>query len=390
MSFEPRALLVIGAFLCWTLAAAIEFQAIRPDAHRRLPGAWAIGLLMHGLGLILISQRGLIPDVWSLALGNMLLLAAPLFYFSALQRLRGIKPNLWVIAAVPVSVGVLLAAADFGPQPFAARVMVFTAAAVFVLGLICWSAAQAARAGYRTGGWLILGPNLVLATLTVFRAVSVASGEVSGIFGSQGIQVAFYLVNDVCIALAAFGYMDIARTRTLREMQGSSAQSPDAQTGLYSREAFLRSGREEMQRARRREYAVTLMLIQIDRLDSSAADLVLKRVGATIQRDIRMYDVAGRLEGNLMGVVMPELGLGDAVAVAERIRATVAEDPTFQNGIRPVTVSAGVCQAASQEQDLDAVMAAAAACLERARLQGGNCVVTPDTPALKSFIQDTI
>ena len=382
MNFDPRALLVVGAFLCWTLAAAIEFQAIRPQADRRLPGAWSIGLLVHGLGLILISQRGLISDVWTIALANMLLLAAPLFYYSALQGLRGIRPNLWLIAAVPASVGVLLPAAGFGPAAFAARVVIFTVAAVFALGLICWSAGQAARAGYKTGGLLILGSNLVLATLTVVRAVSVAHGEVSGIFGSQGIQVAFYLVNDACIAVAAFGFMDIARTRGVRELQGPTAQSPDPQTGLYSREAFLRSGMEEMNRARRHGHAVTVMLAQVDGLEAPAiakhnrfADLALRRVAATIQRDIRMYDVAGRLSGALVGVVMPELHLAAGAAVAERIRVTIAEDPAIQNGAVTVAISAGLAEAGPAEE-LEEVMARAAGCLERARLQGGNCVVT--------------
>jgi diguanylate cyclase (GGDEF)-like protein len=326
----------------------------------------------------------------------MLLLAAPLFYFYALQGLRGVRPNSWLIAAVPVSVGVLLPAVGFGPQAFSARVMIFTAAAVFTLGLICWSATQAVRAGYKAGGWVIFGSILVLAVLTIIRAVAVASGEVSGLFGSQGVQVAFYLVNDACIVMAAFGYMDSARSRSVREMQGSAAQSPDAQTGLYSREAFMRSGREEMSRARRHDHATTVMLVQIDGLESPAiakhnrfADLALRRVATTIQRDIRMYDVAGRLSGALVGVVMPELDLAEGAAVAERIRATVAEDPAIQNGALSVTISAGLCEA-GPAQELEEVLVAAAACLERARLLGGNRVVTPDTPPLMSFVEGTI
>lgn len=398
MNFDPRALLIIGAFLCWILAVAIEFNAISPGTRRRLPGPYTAGLLLHGLGLILISQRGLIADLWTILVANVLLLAAPLFYFSALQAARGLKADFRVLAAMPVSMAVLLPIAGFGPQAFGARVMIFTGAALFAFGLICWAALQLARAGHRAGGWIIFGAIFTLGCLTVTRAVSVASGQVSGIFDSQIVQLTFYLLNDVCITLAAFGYMDVARSRNMQERsQPSSAMSPDAQTGLYSREAFLRSGLEELNRARRREYAITLMLVRLDRVDDTQAakgdalvDLALKRVAATILRDIRMYDVAGRLSGAVMGVIMPELALADAVAVAERIREIVAGDPAIRNGVQGVTVSAGVCELDPVLDSLDSSLAVASSCLERARAMGGNCVITPASSAPKSFVQDTV
>jgi len=396
VTFDARALLVIGAFLCWVLAVAIEFNAFRPDTRRKLPGPYTIGLLLHGLGLVLISQRGLIADLWTILFANVLLLAAPLFYFSALQAVRGLKANFKVLAAMPVSMAVLLPIAGFGPQAFGARVMIFTSAALFAFGLICWAALQLIRAGHKPGGWMILGSTLTLGGLALTRAVSVATGQVSGVFDSHLIQLSFYLVNDVCITLAAFGYMDVARTRDLK-VYSVGAMSPDAQTGLYSREAFLRSGLEELNRARRRDYAITLMLIQLDRMEQASVakgedfvDLALKRVAAITQRDIRMYDVAGRLSSGVMGVLMPELALSEAVAVAERIRVTVAEDPAIRNGVFGVTVSAGVCEVDTRHENLDPVLALAASCLDRARAVGGNCVMTPASPAPKSFIQDTI
>ncbi len=396
MTFDARALLIVGAFLCWVLALAIEFLAIRTDARRWLPGAYTAGLLIHGLGLILISQRGLIGDLWSILLANVLLLLAPLFYFSALQAVRGLKPDYRVLAAMPVSMAVLLPVVGFSQQAFTSRVMIFTCAALFAFGLICWAAFRIARAG-KSGGWMILGAIGTLAALTLTRAMSVAAGQVSGVFDSQGVQLAFYLVNDACIALAAFGYMDIIRARRQPQLDRPSEMAPDAQTGLYSRAAFLRSGMEELNRARRKDYAITLMLIQVDRIDATTAakgagfvELALKRVATSILRDIRMYDVAGRLSESVMGVIMPELALADAVDVAERIRSAIEEDPAIRNGTYGVTVSAGVCEVEKIHQELGEVMAVAHQCLERARALGGNRVVTPDRSLSKSFVADTI
>jgi len=398
VTFDSRALLIVGAFLCWILALAIEFLAIRPDAKRRLPGPYTTGLLIHGLGIILVSQRGLVPDLWSILVANVLVLAAPLFYFTALQAVRGAKADIRLLAAMPVAMAVLLPAVGFGPQAFVARVVIFTCAALFAFSLIAWSGLQLVRAGHRAGGWMIFGATLTLAILAVTRALSVASGEVSGVFDSQVTQMTFYLVNDACIVLAAFGYMDVMRARFEPPKAGTpSVLSPDAQTGLYSREAFMRSGLEELHRARRRGYAITLVLVQLDRLELAAAakggdfvDLALKQVAVSIQRDIRMYDVAGRLSSGVMGVIMPELALTEAVAVAERIRTTVAEDPAISNGVFAITISAGVCEIETLHEDLHEALAMANTCLERAQVLGGNCVVTPDSPAPRSSVQNTI
>ncbi len=397
MTFDSRALLIVGAFLCWILALAIEFLAIRPDTGRRLPGPYTAGLLIHGLGLILISQRGLVADLWSILVANVLLLAAPLFYFSAVQAVRGVKADLRLLAVMPVSMAVLLPAVGFGPQAFVARVFIFTTAALFAFSLFGWAGLKLARGGHKAGGWMIVGAVATIAVLTVVRALSVAGGEVSSVFDSQFVQVAFYLVNLISIALAAFGYMDVIRTRAAQPRVSNSVLSPDAQTGLYSREAFLRSGMEELHRARRRGYSITLVLVRIDRMEEAAAakgrefiELALKRVAASIQRDIRMYDVAGRLSSGVMGVIMPELAQAEAQAVADRIRATVAEDPAIRNGVYGITISAGVCGIDTAQEDLDKPIADATACLERARLLGGNCVITPDSPTPRTFVQDTI
>src|SRR5471032_18940 len=93
VSFDARTLLIIGGFLCWLLAAAIEFQAVRPSGSRVVPDAWTLGLLAGGMGLNLISQSGLVADVWTISLANALLLVSLLFSYVALQKIRGAVTN---------------------------------------------------------------------------------------------------------------------------------------------------------------------------------------------------------------------------------------------------------------------------------------------------------
>lgn len=408
MSLDSRTLLILGGFLCWILAATIEFQAIRPSDRRVLPDAWTLGLLAQGVGLNLISQRGLIPDAWSIALAHAMLLIGLLCYYVALQKVRGVATSTLLVTAMPVGVAIALAIIGFSTEAFPMRVLVIMTAWVFGFGLSVWSAVQLARSEYTAGASLILVSNVVLAGLALAFAFAVAAREVPGVFGGNSAQLAFYAVNNVCIALSTFGYMDIGRVARNR-LRNSGTMQPDELTGLYSRVAFMKIGEGELYRARREGYPICVMAIKIDGLDVVKAlrgpvfaDRVLKRVADIVLREIRIYDAAGRLSAELIGVVMPELTLEAGLEVAERIRTKVANQVFEARDDTRIAISAGLCEAPNSPQydpqldphsdphDLDRVIAVAEACLDRAFAEGGNRVVSPNTPASKDFVEGTI
>jgi diguanylate cyclase (GGDEF)-like protein len=398
VSFDARTLLVVGGILSWILAAVIEFQAARPNHARVLPDPWTLGLLAKGLGLNLLSQRGLVPDLWSISVANSLLLMGPLFCYAALQRVRGVATNFLLIAAVPVSVGILLPIIGFSPAQFPARTIVFTGAALFGFSLNCWSATQLWRAGHRSGAGLILGTSITLATIALAHAGAVAGGGIPGLFGGNTIQLTLYAINDVCIALSTLGYMIILRALRGPKERIDPDLLPDALTGLYSRPAFIRSGQAELERASLHGNSVAVMKIQIDGFDAlnathgrTFADQQLKRLALLVQRDIRNFDLAGRLSEDTVGVLMPELTLAQALSSGERIRAAFASEPVSRNGhALGITISLGACATDPHRADLESAMAAAAACLQRARLAGGNQVATPQSLPSKNFVEGTI
>jgi diguanylate cyclase (GGDEF)-like protein len=151
-------------------------------------------------------------------------------------------------------------------------------------------------------------------------------------------------------------------------------------------------------RARLRDNPVTVMTIQIDGFDSlganqgrAYADEQLRRVASVVQKDIRNFDLAGRLSGSMLGVLMPELTLREGEAAAERIRAAVQAVTTFHNGMeRSVTISIGLAEADPEHADLESALALAAACLHRASLAGGNRAVTPASPPSMAFVEGTV
>src|SRR5436190_22189166 len=97
-----------------------------------------------------------------------------------------------------------------------------------------------------------------------------------------------------------------------------------------SRRALAEALAQELDRARRYNLAVTILLADIDRFKSIndtrghiAGDSVLRQVGDMLRREARSVDIVARYGGEEFVVVMPETATQGAAIFAERIRARV-------------------------------------------------------------------
>jgi two-component system, cell cycle response regulator len=126
----------------------------------------------------------------------------------------------------------------------------------------------------------------------------------------------------------------------------------DELTGLYNRRYLFAHLDELIVRVNRDGVGAALLLFDIDhfkRVNDSCGhgggDEVLRQIARRALSSVRSADLVARLGGEEFAVVMPETDLVVAAAVAERLRAAVAEEPfvAAPEGIaRPVTVSIGV------------------------------------------------
>ncbi len=130
----------------------------------------------------------------------------------------------------------------------------------------------------------------------------------------------------------------------------------DELTGLFNRREMDRLLQEEISRSQRHQRPLSLLMVDIDwfkRVNDDfghqAGDGALRQVAQAILDSIRTLDRAARYGGEEMAVILPETSGTEALVVAERIRAKVAErsfsvaETTTPDGadIR-LTVSVGV------------------------------------------------
>jgi diguanylate cyclase (GGDEF)-like protein len=164
----------------------------------------------------------------------------------------------------------------------------------------------------------------------------------------------------------------------------------DALTGVYNRRYMDRRLAEEIARARRQSYSVSCMYIDVDYFKQvndthghQAGDDVLREVASRIKAELRMSDALGRFGGEEFVVLLIDADLESASIVAQRIRASVADQPFLLGegqGLQ-VTVSIGVAALADFEREhpieevAQALVAQADAALYEAKQNGRNQVV---------------
>lgn len=170
------------------------------------------------------------------------------------------------------------------------------------------------------------------------------------------------------------GLAEAQRARAVRD--GS-----DPLTGALDRRAFLGRLVEEVERARRYNHTLSLLVVDVDGLKSINAthgigtgDTVLRAVAAGCVDVLRETDLLGRLGDDEMGVLLPSTDGGGALALAERLRAALARRPlTDGAGGLAVTVCIGGAEAG--DDSVEVLLGRAQTALQAAQAQGPDHVM---------------
>ncbi|WP_462325709.1 sensor domain-containing diguanylate cyclase [Desulfoplanes sp.] len=160
----------------------------------------------------------------------------------------------------------------------------------------------------------------------------------------------------------------------------------DGLTGLFNRRYFVDCVEKEIERSRRYERSLSMILFDIDhfkRINDTygheKGDQVLRNLARCVRRACREQDVLGRVGGEEFAVLLPETGREQAVAMAERLRQSVeCERVTVGEGeVIHFSISVGVTSKNRENQGMDfqTLFTRADALMYRAKESGRNRVV---------------
>jgi diguanylate cyclase (GGDEF)-like protein len=124
----------------------------------------------------------------------------------------------------------------------------------------------------------------------------------------------------------------------------------DALTQIFNRRYFNEALERELNRSRRYERELSLVLFDIDffkRINDThghlAGDGILRQVSSALKQKLRREDIFARTGGEEFGVILPEIGLAGARITAEKCRRTIESTAMGHDGkVIPVTISVGV------------------------------------------------
>jgi diguanylate cyclase (GGDEF)-like protein len=159
--------------------------------------------------------------------------------------------------------------------------------------------------------------------------------------------------------------------------------SCDALTGVANRATALAGLELEVDRARRENGSVAMLITDVDhfkrvndQFGHPVGDIVLREIAVRMSRIVRPYDLLGRYGGEEFICVMPGCDRAGAVAAAERVVELISREPIgLPTGPLRVTVSIGVSASGLETPfDTEKLIQAADAALYRAKHAGRNRV----------------
>jgi diguanylate cyclase (GGDEF)-like protein len=158
----------------------------------------------------------------------------------------------------------------------------------------------------------------------------------------------------------------------------------DGLTGLFNHKEFYQAIRRELERARRYQHTLSLLMIDVDdfkqfndRFGHPAGDVALRSVANLLKLCARATDIIARYGGEEFAVILPESTPAGALMVAERIKSEVAAHNFIPNASIEVhlTVSIGIYSSEYGNVSEDQMVSFADEAAYAAKKSGKNMVV---------------
>lgn len=378
---SPQSTLLVVLQVVSAILALLVFVGARQARHRDGVWLWAIAFAIHAISQLL---REIAELHWghqaSLPIGH---LGGPLAYgllYIGVRRYLGlVAENMLVLAALLIATGLSFAAISHGSSFISlALTACFTALFQALTTAAFWGAWQ------RDGG-------VIRAGAAATFAVSAAADLSRALWIVPAWHIAstlipandFWLLIFIALNILQAGCLLFLLNQTLLD-ELQSMVDYDTLTGLLNRRGLSHLLQRRIRR-RKEAGSATLgcLCMDLDHFKSindthghGAGDDVLKGVGKLIQDNSRPGDIPSRQGGEEFGVILEAASENELMALAERMRAAVANAPfPTRAGPISITISIGAALARNAGESLEDLAERADHSLLAAKRGGRNRVV---------------
>jgi diguanylate cyclase (GGDEF)-like protein len=203
------------------------------------------------------------------------------------------------------------------------------------------------------------------------------------VVAAVGVAFAFMLLHSWALAaVVALPLVLIQRALALPTLREQALT--DHKTGLLNSRGIDQPARNEFARARRLGQELSVLLCDVDdlreinnTLGHLEGDAAIAAVAAAFRAELRAYDLCARFGGDEFLVVLPETNEKEAVVVARRIQAWLADNPIpTRDGLLKVGISIGVGSMHEGEPEVGTLLARADAAMYAEKHAGRNGFLT--------------
>jgi len=374
---------MLAMIIASSLMMAASMAVVGWGRRRDGLGRWAAALLVNAIGHLLIMLRGLIPDVLSIVVGNLMLSSVFVGLIAAVYQFQG-RPVRWPLLLAPPAL-VLVFVSVFIDN-FPARVS-FVGLAIGLQAVWALLAALSQRnVTVGRGQWLLVAGLALEALVLGGRAVVALSthSDATNILQSSALQTLTFLATFSVVLVSSVGFVFMSRDRADENNRVLAALDP--LTGVANRRSLIAALDRDVARAQRMREPMALMMVDIDHFKDvndqyghPAGDRVLCSVVNVLRQRVRAQDLVGRYGGEEFMVLLPDTGLVGAEQLARELCKAVEESRCPADGVPgpgiAVTVSIGVFGGRLESGDSwDMLIAAADRALYQAKNNGRNRV----------------
>ena len=179
----------------------------------------------------------------------------------------------------------------------------------------------------------------------------------------------------------------VNQARLFAQMQEQALT--DGLTGCYNRRSFELRLERDLRTATRLQYPLSLVMLDLDNFKyindeagHDIGDLALRAVAESLRAELRAGDTAARFGGDEFAVILSDVGVEDAMVVAERLRDRIAH--TELPGFGLMTASFGLATFPVHASSRDTLVVAADRALYYSKHSGRNCVSLPPEAGYES------
>lgn len=381
MILDLRTIFVTGALTC-LLLGVMQLLAFATGRFTRWPAWWGLSSACIGTALLCTALRGSVPDMVSIEFANTTLIAGSMLLVFGVRAFGGHELPWFAFLILLATTWILLSLFP-GEDGYATRVAIVALLLALCDAAMVREAIRLARKEKLRSAWILAGffaPTVIV--YLVRMVLALRNGVGTTLFPENAGPVSWLAAGGTAFLILRGNALVLLATERSGNLLAALAKR-DPLTGAMNR-AGLEQSLAELEGGRMAARRASLLLIDIDHfkrlndtLGHATGDHLLRVFTHAVRTELRKTDILARQGGDEFAIVLPGVGIREAVRVAERIRQAFREALAAEEKL-PVqpTLSIGVTEADLTTQKLDEILQRADEALYRAKRLGRDRVQT--------------